>query len=201
MLGDPTAETPVDGQQVDRRTVMKAALGGAVAGAAFVAPRVVGFSVAPDYAAAASCTGNQTTEVNRTSSVKCANIHAWGGFNSGSCFSCNSTSFGPLSNTVLNFTLTVNGSGGAGGIYCGRNGDFNIAVNGMDPPFQQCKVNMSGICGGTFTGFVGISEYVFNGDGSFATGPNIGCNGGDGTGARPTVKVNLTCVCNNTSNV
>lgn len=52
--------------RLDRRTAMRVALGGAAAGAAFMAPRIEGLSVAPDYAAAATaCTlGPAGTSVN-----------------------------------------------------------------------------------------------------------------------------------------
>lgn len=51
--------------RLDRRTAMRVALGGAAAGAAFMAPRIEGLSVAPDYASAATaCTvGSQGTSV------------------------------------------------------------------------------------------------------------------------------------------
>lgn len=40
---------------IDRRTALKAAVGGVTAAAVFAAPRIESFSVAPDYAAAATC--------------------------------------------------------------------------------------------------------------------------------------------------
>lgn len=76
-----------DRARLDRRTAMRAALGGAAAGAAFMAPRIDGLSVAPDYAAAATaCTiGAAGTSVNIPGpaekynlGVGCANTRCWG---------------------------------------------------------------------------------------------------------------------------
>lgn len=195
MADDSRSEGPAESFRLDRRAAMKAALGGAVAGAAFVAPRVAGFSVAPDYAAAASCIGDQNTSVNRQSSDRCLNVKCWGNFNSGGICACNCNAIGPLSNSVANFNLTVNGSGGAGGVTCGKNGTFNIAINGIDPPFQTCTVNVNGNCPGTFLTFNGAGPLTYNSSSS-QTVNSIGCNGGDGTGARPSVTINMTCVCN-----
>ena len=54
----PPADAPVTGRadriRLSRRAAMKAAVGGAVAAGVFVAPRVEGFSLVPDYASAAS---------------------------------------------------------------------------------------------------------------------------------------------------
>ncbi len=48
-------------ETISRRRTMQAALGGAVAGAAFAAPKVKGFSIAPDYAAAGSLCADTST--------------------------------------------------------------------------------------------------------------------------------------------
>ena len=193
---------PLGPLRLDRRKAMKAAIGGAAAGAAFVAPRVSGFSVVPDYASAASCVGNQNTSVVHTSQEKCGNIYCWGNFDSGSfpCINCRCNGFGPLNASASTFGMTINGNGGAGGVYCGRNGTFSITVNGIDPPFQQCTVAINGNCPGSFGNFVGMNDYVLNGTATINTGANIGCNGASAGGNKPQATINLTCVCNNNSN-
>lgn len=45
-------DATLDKKSIDRRDAMKAALGGAAAAAALSAPKVSGFRVLPDYAAA-----------------------------------------------------------------------------------------------------------------------------------------------------
>lgn len=73
--------------RLDRRTAMRVALGGAAAGATFMAPRIDGLSVAPDYAAAATaCTiGAAGTSVNIPGPAEkynlgnwCLNTRCWG---------------------------------------------------------------------------------------------------------------------------
>ncbi len=72
--------------RLDRRTAMRVALGGAAAGATFMAPRIDGLSLAPDYAAAATaCTvGAAGTSVNipgparkDTFGVGCLSVRCW----------------------------------------------------------------------------------------------------------------------------
>lgn len=64
-MDDNVNELPVlTSETIGRRATMKAALGGAVAGAVFVAPRIEGFSIAPDYAAASTAFTTNTASSN-----------------------------------------------------------------------------------------------------------------------------------------
>jgi hypothetical protein len=65
------AEAGLSPERISRRRAMKAAVGSGVAAATFVAPRVEGLSIAPDYAAAASgtnATNNATINATRSNS-------------------------------------------------------------------------------------------------------------------------------------
>ena len=63
-----SAEGIEDPQRVDRRTALKkAATGGVVAGAVWVAPKVEGLSILPDYAAAGTGTANVNFRIQSTS--------------------------------------------------------------------------------------------------------------------------------------
>lgn len=81
------AQLEDDRKRIDRRTAMRVALGGAAAGAAFMAPRIEGLSLAPDYASAATaCTlGPAGTSVNvqgparkENLGVGCVSTRCWG---------------------------------------------------------------------------------------------------------------------------
>ncbi|MCO5312218.1 MAG: hypothetical protein M9952_04675 [Microthrixaceae bacterium] len=111
-----------DRARLDRRTAMRAALGGAAAGAAFMAPRIDGLSVAPDYAAAATaCTigaAGTSVTVNGNSAKR---TPCWGSRYFALCFGG---------------TPTFNGSGCGGAWNCGNtgnwaSGDANGATNGI----------------------------------------------------------------------
>ena len=86
------APTESEATRLDRRQAMKAALGGAAAAAVFTAPRIEGFSTAPNYASAvttpacANANGNAT--LNKTSEP-CGFFNnwdcCWGGRNGSTC--------------------------------------------------------------------------------------------------------------------
>lgn len=177
-------------QRIDRRRAMQVALGAATAAAVWSAPRVEGFSLAPDYAAAASCTGGSGAQTTKNSN-NCAagTTECWGN----NC--CGNFAYGAV-NIPGGFTL----NGVIGGNVNGDNGSLNMVIAGIDPPFQQCTVNVAGNCndGGTFrTSGGGTSQnFVFNANGNQST--LIDCQGG-GSIFQPDpdgqVRVNVSCVC------
>lgn len=139
-----------ESSRLNRREAMRAALGGAVAGAVFVAPRVAGFTVAPNYAAAASCTsGNANLAFDSTKPTLCAVI-CWGNKNGNSAFACgcnNCICSDETQNLTLpgtNFSLRFDVGGTAGCFGCSKNGGYRYEINGIDPPFQQCTLNFGG---------------------------------------------------------
>lgn len=79
-----TSTTGTSGNQlrIDRRQAMKAALGGAAAAVALSAPRIEGFSIVPDYAAASSqCPSGTAVEASHhltKPSVRCSKVRCWG---------------------------------------------------------------------------------------------------------------------------
>lgn len=140
---------PDEQQRIDRRTAMRAALGGASAAAVFVAPRIEGFSLSPDYAAAASCTdtsGNLTFNTEKPGG--CAVI-CWGtknGNTSGGCGGlcangCCSDETQNLQLPGTNFNLRFDMGGTAACAGCTDNAGYRYAINGIDPPFQSCTLN------------------------------------------------------------
>lgn len=73
-------DATLDKKSIDRRDAMKAALGGAAAAAALSAPKVSGFRVLPDYAAAAS--GLSTITIGSVGDGTCGQgrAYCWGSF-------------------------------------------------------------------------------------------------------------------------
>ncbi|MEI2808655.1 MAG: hypothetical protein V9F00_00140 [Nocardioides sp.] len=77
-MDDNVNELPVlTSETIGRRATMKAALGGAVAGAVFVAPRIEGFSIAPDYAAASTAftTNTASSKLQFARQRQCKDLH------------------------------------------------------------------------------------------------------------------------------
>lgn len=185
-----------------RRRLMQAALGGVAAGSTFLAPRISGFSVAPDYASAASAacgnTGNTTSSMNYASvGMNGCLINCWGNKNadntgSGGCYCVYSPE-----NCCSDFTKTLkipNATNGpfvvdfnAGGRVV-NSGRWNYNVNGIDPPFQSCNVQVASNC----NGFTGGSNMTHNANGSAsdnsATCPSAGNN-------NQTMVITFNCTC------
>lgn len=203
---------------------MKAAVGGGAAAAAWVAPRVEGFSIAPDFAAAASCvSGSSNTTFGTTRrSNNCfwdncceACVNGTGGSN-GNCNgggTCNGASCG---NQARTGTLSIPRTGG------GTNFDFNYSflgsawngqaslngtLSGVDPPFVNCSVVLNGSCadqgGGGGCSFGTGSGASRNGNGTLSTGIDFNCNGvacsenNRCNNNSITLSLTLSCTCTN----
>lgn len=195
-----------DEVRISRRLAMKAALGGGVAAAAFLAPSVEGFSIVPDYAAAASCTSPTPANLTRAAD-DCNGVLeigcCWGNVSSGNC-TCGAQ---PYNLSASPFSLTGNITGDCNS----DNGAVNFAVSGIDPPFQQCTVSVSGVCSGNSgagnvdwrsTNTIGDGttfSQTFNTNGSGSTLTD--CNGNLVSFAnQANLSITLNCVCNNTAN-
>ncbi len=197
---EAVADEETDAARLSRRTVIQAAIAGTAAAVAWSAPHIEGLSVAPDYAAAATCTGGSITQVTKNSNDDCCgNQECWG---NGSCFACTGNGCGSAGYGAnvsgQNFTL----NGNIGGDVNGDNGFVNLTVGGIDPPFQKCTVSIGGNCdnGGSFR--TNGSSVVFNNDGTI-NGVLVDCQGGGSfTQSDPNgqIRINMTCVCNNTAN-
>lgn len=194
---------PEDSNRLDRRNAMKAALGGAAAGAVFVAPKVAGFSIAPDYAAAASCTSaNSALTYNSEKPNLCA-VYCWGGKNGNTAFGCGGTctvncchdESQTLALSGTNFKLTFDVGGSLCCAGCSSNGGFRYQIEGIDPPFQKCNLsyNISNTCAGpanlpiTHNNNVPMNSWV--------SGMNCSdCNN------NKFLNITFACECNNTAN-
>ncbi|MCB0978795.1 MAG: hypothetical protein KDB02_15180, partial [Acidimicrobiales bacterium] len=174
-----------------RRNALKATLGGAAFAAAWSAPKIEHLSLAPDYAAAASCSGGSTT-TNHTS-ADCGyygDTECWGN----SC--CGNWAY----NT--NISSKFNLAGNVGGNVNEDNGFVNLAVTGItNTSNQSCTVNVSGNCnnGGSFrVDNVAASNnasktFTFNANGN--VGVFIDCQGGGITDPNANLKLIFNCVC------
>jgi hypothetical protein len=175
------------GTGVDRRTAMKAALGGAVAAAVWTAPRIEGLSVAPDYAAAATCTsGNMAGwTVNSDNSGLTGTAEDWGN-GGGGRQDMGARAAGP-------FTINAYVQGSVND----DNGRISVTVNGIDPPFQRVVANVAGNCnnGGGFRSNFGTITFNTNGTSGEQL---IDCQGGGNfTQADPNgqVRLNVSGTC------
>lgn len=174
---------------IDRRNAMKIALGGAAAATVWSAPRVEGLSLAPDYAAAASCNAVSTAPQFVKNSNNC------GYYGDTECWGNNCCEPAGWSRTVNAGTKNFAFNGNIGGGVNTDDGFVNIATNSIDPPFQSCRVVVSGNCnnGGTFRGG---GTYNFNNNGSQQS--FIDCQGGGNflsAEADGTVRIDVTCFC------
>ena len=180
-----SGDDPVVADSVARRAAMKAALGGAAAAAVWSAPRIEGLSLAPDYAAAASCTGGSMGEQSHNSNnCDSGTTECWG---NNCCGTFN------WDQQIVASRFTWNGS--LAGNVNTDSGNVSVNVNGIDPPFQRCTVNVSGNCnnGGSFRGG---GSLVFNNNGN--QNSFVDCQGGGGyyqDDPDGTIRVNMTCVC------
>lgn len=158
-----------------RRRALQAALGGAAAGAAFVAPRIQGMSVVPDYAAAgtAACTTNSPKSVavnsSRANRTCCSQALTQLGFaGTGASVNCNglippdcgtpSINFG--ADTSGSLSILKNNAGPATNIDLNYNvgggikefiasfhntSKVGMAISGLSAG-QSCTVNLNGSC-------------------------------------------------------
>lgn len=136
-------ETEDAAMEARREMLKKAAAGFAVAGGVWVAPRIEGLSLAPDYAAAGTARG--TFRFSRTASDAGS-----GGYYTDDCWGTWSSGCNPA---VQNATI---GNGGvaepikitwSGRADIGGNGSAVVDFSQMDPPFNSnCAV--TGLTGG-----------------------------------------------------
>jgi hypothetical protein len=148
-------DTVTDTNRIDRRDAMKAALGGAVAAAALSAPSISGFSLAPNFAAAASqcpagssVTGTPSTQSR--SSETCVATKCWGTF-SGIC-SCGNYTFSLITvnaaaaqYTDPTISVTVGNQ-----VKNNTSNNLTITLAGFNAgqPFDRCTVTIGGSCSG-----------------------------------------------------
>lgn len=203
-LATRTASTePVDSTRLDRRKAMKAALGGAAAGATFVAPKVAGFSVAPDYAAAASCTGGNSTLTHNSEKPDYCAVYCWGGKNGNTFIDCGGLCANgcckdesqSLTLSGTNFKLTFDVGGSLCCYFCGTNGGYRYEIEGIDPPFQKCNLsyNISNQCTGPAN--LPITHHNNVPMNNWVGGMNCNdCNN------NKFLTITFACECNNTAN-
>lgn len=193
------SENPPSEDALARRAALKAALGGTVGAAVWMAPRVEGLSLAPDYAAAASCVGGSASQLSKNS-IDCSYYgeqECWG---NGCCetynFSQQSIGSKPF---ILNASLSGN---------VNNDGTASVTINNIDPPFQRCNVNVVGNCnnGGSFrvgppggpysNGNNASRNFTVNSNGT--TNTLIDCQGGGGyyqPDPNGTIRINVSCEC------
>lgn len=177
---------------------MKAALGGAAAAAALSAPKVTGFSLAPDFAAASSqCSPNSTVNgnaINRSSTTYGA-FKCWG---TGNAFGCDTNI--PISGNVTvpvvstNFTAPVI-TATVGGQVKNNNGRIDLVLSNftVDAPFSSCTVTVGGTCNDGQTFSTQVASTLRTSDGTW--GGRIRCSGGLYDSPDGTVTVSASCIC------
>ena len=194
------APTESEANRLDRRQAMKAALGGAAAAAVFTAPRIEGFSTAPNYASAVTdppCVDKaaNSTLSRSVNSTTCAVYRCWG---TGGCTGCNTAqSLGTTTVTpptelppylVPSLTGTVTGQ-------IKNTGSYSLNLSNFDDgkPYNRCVVSLNGSCSGSpGTVTANPSSITRNTNGNF-TGSLI-CSSST-LYPNATVSVNMTCYC------
>ena len=183
---------------------MKAAVGGAVAAGVFVAPRVEGFSLVPDYASAASgVDGSDADNLSTVTSqavpgpfclLKCC-VTCWNG--TGVSTNCASTtctcgtnkSCGNSTTDVVNGLLSINKNSPGGSSIdlnyklwgppegcSNQNPALTYAISGIDPPFQNCDVAVSMNCATGTPATIATLPYSAN-TGTITVSPDPTCTG------------------------
>lgn len=138
--------------QIERRAALRAALGGAAAAAAFTSPRIQGFSVAPDYAAA-SCVSS-VTPTTWPMDFHISGRRCWDGsdFNFGqgqnACYGDRVVNFtaapGEAGAPDVQATITMSGyyNSNHTGAVSTRGGNLTATVNGVQNHTNtSCSVN------------------------------------------------------------
>lgn len=210
------AEAESDGacgpNRIARRAALRAALAGGAAGAAYVAPRIEGLSVVPEYASAATCLPGTTTRTRTGSGgiycaakINCdaahsnhsgtvtntaANYSCWGS-DGGHC-DCNTVGL-----TVVNFTLggnsvTINssltGRSNTRGNCSTGYGYLSVNVAGLAGN-RKCNVSISSspneLSGSS------VANVAFNADGNQTNRAESASNG---TSAQ-TATITYSCTC------
>jgi hypothetical protein len=192
----------ITAKRIDRRTAMKAAIGGAAAATAMTAPGISGFSFAPDFAAAASqCPAGTTVAgspatISRTR-ITCGFLNLTACWGNGCCvdlgigsITVNAAS-GSYNDPAFAFTV--------GGQVRNNNGRVYVTVTNFTQhqPFSSCTINVTGNCGGdTFSvtdiggGITGTNTVI---TANASLNGRIRCSG-SGTGSA-TVTVAASCIC------
>lgn len=194
---DENATDSTSANRISRRSAMQAAVAGGSMAVVWAAPRVEGFSLAPDFAAAASCvSGTDSATFNTTRYAKNCNtnnccdacVNGTGGNTGGCNFGlCDGSGCG---NTPRTGTLSIPRTG------AGANFDFNYSflgsawngganmngtLSGVEPPFVNCAIELNGSCadqgGGGDCSFGTGSGYTKSGNGAASTGIDFNCNG------------------------
>ena len=186
---------------------MKAAVGGAVAAGAFMAPRVEGLSVVPAYASAASgvdaSVGDSLSTVTKQANtaplclqrccVTCWNatgVNANCAQNTCVCGSPHNKSCGVEATDKVDGTLTINKNSPAGSSIdlayslwgptegcSNQTPSLNLALSGIDAPYQSCNVTVTPTCS-TGTAVGGMATTPVNANGPVAGAPlHPGCSG------------------------
>ena len=180
-------------RQLNRRTALKVAIGGVAAGTVFVAPRIEGFKVVPDYAAAGTCDATSKSTAGRTSNtVYCVagcgsvlfNFNCWGADNGG-C-GCNSFAFAATSVNVGGQTITMNATANGRAnnkSNCAGAGSVSVNVAGKNRGSCNVAVFVSG-CGTT-------NNITFNTNGNLNSA--MVCAGNSDSDR--TATLTLTCSC------
>lgn len=220
---EETAAAHVDGpagSRVDRRTAMKAVVAGGVAGAVWSAPRIEGFSLLPDFAAAATCTtaaknfsGDTNTGFgSRTSNCcygSCSDMTCWNSGASrdcsGGCFSNNWSCSGTA--TTGNLNIAKNDGGNLnlawsikGPVGSGRQSQLPtlaVTMTGIDPPFISCLVTSNVACNsGTHSGDASVTFNANATNNSVPVCTQFQWCGGNGTGtSNAAISITMTCTC------
>ena len=183
-------------ERVDRRAAMKAALAGAAAAAVWSAPRIEGLSIAPDVAQAASCVNPSADTTNHAATTSLTFVEqCWGVLNAGA-ISCSDFT---VTRNAGRFNIGVRIGGDDGGDLFNGGGFVKVTINGIDPPFQRCTVNVQANC---FIGLIGglnaegsPDRFVINNNGTFpvSNANQFSCNV---TGWLPErTIVNVACEC------
>jgi len=198
MIQDPNNGTETITSGLDRRTALKAALGGAAAAAVVAGPAVNGLGVLPAYAQTSSPppswngsdSGTSATCVVDNVSTACC----WGTFNANTSPRCNDATF-TLDTGAGNPYLTVTRGGGVR--TQGPNiGTATLAMNNMPSGgYTTCTTTLWVSCTGSPTpnpnpASPGLSD-TFTGNTSASR--TISCGTGAQTDVIGTLTVSMTC--------
>ena len=182
-------------ERIDRRAAMKAALAGAAAAAVWSAPRIDGLSIAPDVAQAASCVNPSADTTTHAAQVSATLVEqCWGVLNAGA-ISCSDFT---VTRNAGRFNIGVRIGGDDGAEIFNGGGFVKVTINGIDPPFQRCTVNVQTRCElGLLNSpaFGSPINFVINNNGTFplSNANQFSCNL---IGYVPdNTVVNVACVC------
>lgn len=206
--------TPSDEKlRIDRRTAMKAALGGAAAAVALTAPRIEGFSIAPDFAAAASqCppdsqVGGTIPLTTMSPGCNTCSLCCWGTVDHDGCLPGNCHDHTVPGNVTVpvssdNFdapmlTAVVKGQvkRKPGALNAGKV-TLTLSDFTLNEPYKSCTVAISGSCtgNGIFHPQPVDPEATSVRTQSNSWDTNIWCTKG-GTTPLGTVTIAMTCLC------